>query len=254
VTALLEAVTRSPLAPIMAALAGVRANRGYERHFGVASPLVVADPWAWESASGFTDGTRTADLLAGPRQRWGATPHVAGALAWKSYTYWLALPAIVGYAAFRRVPLLHAGNVLVRLNGATPSLTFGVRHGIVAVLPGDPAAGRHDVRVVPDEAALRAALRASLVNQHLAPLMDQLRRHVRLGRRTLWGSLASGVAYGLKHADLAHYAPAVLETLGMADLVELGIGDDGEMSVQRRTCCLAFTVPSLPTCTGCCIR
>jgi ferric iron reductase protein FhuF len=132
----------------------------------------------------------------------------------------------------------------------------------VAVLPGDPLAlsGSPEIVVVPDEAALLAALRGSLLDSHLAPLLEQIRRRVNLGSRTLLGSLASGVAYAvLRAADavpgsIAANAGTLLHALDIADLVDLVPGASGELIVQRKTCCLAFTLPQPKICTGCCIR
>jgi ferric iron reductase protein FhuF len=114
--------------------------------------------------------------------------------------------------------------------------------------------------VVPDEAALLAALRTTLLDAHLAPLLERIRESVRLGARTLLGSLASGVAYGvLRAADVlpgsaAANTDALLTALDVADLVDLVPGADGALTVQRRTCCLAFTLPEPKICSGCCIR
>jgi hypothetical protein len=74
------------------------------------------------------------------------------------------------------------------------------------------------------------------------------------------GSLASGVAYGvLRSADTLPGSAAatvgtLLDALDVADLVELVPGPGGELTVQRRTCCLAFTLPTPKVCAGCCIR
>ena len=38
------------------------------------------------------------------------------------------------------------------------------------------------------------------------------------------------------------------------DLVDLVPGPTGEPAVQRRTCCLAFTLPQPKVCGGCCLR
>ena len=46
-------------------------------------------------------------------------------------------------------------------------------------------------------ADLPGYLRRTLLDGHLDPVLEQLRGRVRLGRRTLLGSLASGVAYAL---------------------------------------------------------
>jgi ferric iron reductase protein FhuF len=187
------------------------------------------------------------DLLDAAKQRWSAPRHVAAALAWKSYTYWLALPAVLGYAAAGRVPVVTPDNVLVRYSGHQPFLRIALRRPDVAVVPGD-------------DAALLRALREMLVDQHLAPVLANIRGLVHIGHRTMWGSVASGVAYALSRAAGALPGP-VLETAGplltaldAADLVDLVAQPDGSLSVQRRTCCLAFALPEPKICTGCCIR
>ena len=131
----------------------------------------------------------------------------------------------------------------------------------MAVRADDPIAATDTagLRVVTDDSALRAAMRYSLVDRHLAPLLERLRERVHIGHRTLWGSLASGVAHGLSRAsdsvpgptiDAAH---AVLTALAVDDLVDLSTAATGELQVHRRTCCLAFTLPQPKICAGCCI-
>jgi hypothetical protein len=69
------------------------------------------------------------------------------------------------------------------------------------------------------------------------------------------------VAHGLSRAadvipgPTMQTADRVLRSLGVADLVELSSrpGNAG-LTVQRRTCCLAFTLPEPKVCAGCCIR
>lgn len=155
-----------PLAPITTTL---RSMFGTEDLPGLAAGLVVPDD-AWIPATDLTSGARLGDLLGAAKRRWQASPHAAAALAWKSYTYWLALPAVLGWASARRVPLLDPANVRVHLDHG-PLLTIGLRRSIpVAVLPSDPLAlaGLPDVRVVADEAALLAVLRESLLDAHVA--------------------------------------------------------------------------------------
>jgi hypothetical protein len=193
------------------------------------------------------------DLLDAAHRRWNASPHAAAALAWKSYTYWLALPAVLGYAYAGRVPLMSAENTLVRLHVSAPFLEIGLRRAQVAVRPGDPLAGRPGIRVVED---LPGFLRTTMLDQHLSPVLDALRDRVRLSRRTLLGSLASAVGYALVRAQHALPAPVpatadtLLSALGLDDLVEIS----AEPAVQRRTCCLAFTLPEPKICRGCCIE
>jgi hypothetical protein len=241
---------------------------------GLAPGLVVTDPTGWTPATDLVSGAVLDDMLLTAAQRWHAAPHAAAALAWKCYSYWLALPALLGYATVRRVPLLSPDAVLVRWSPEAPFVRVGLaasrtRRRVVArvaVLPTDPillhGAGR-GIRVVPDEAALLDELRATLVDEHLTPLLAQIRSRRHVGRRTLWGSLASGVAHGLSRAadvipgSTMATAVQVLDRLGVADLVELSERPGGAgLTVQRRTCCLAFTLPEQcrRICTGCCIR
>jgi ferric iron reductase protein FhuF len=83
---------------------------------------------------------------------------------------------------------------------------------------------------------------------------------VRLGKRTLLGSLSSGVAYAvLRSADVLpgsseETIDTLLGALGVADLIELVESPNGKLEVQRKTCCLAFTLPNPKVCAGCCIK
>ena len=132
------------------------------------------------------------------------------------------------------------------------------------MLPSDPLAlsGLPQVRVVADEAALLA--RAAPLAAGRAPrrrCSDAIHDKVRLGTRTLLGSLASGVAYAvLRSADVLPGSVgrddrhAARPRWASADLIELVPGRAGKLDVQRRTCCLAFTLPQPKVCAGCCIK
>src|SRR5689334_14211087 len=76
--------------------------------------------WAWGPAASLLTGDGMADFLATAARRWNAQPHAAAALAWKCYSYWVALPAVVGYAAVRRVPIMSPSEVLVQYSAAQP--------------------------------------------------------------------------------------------------------------------------------------
>lgn len=255
-----QAPPAGPLAPVTATL---RAIFGSDDLPGLAPGLLIVDEAGWTPATRLVDGTRLPELLAAAQRRWQASPHAAAALAWKSYTYWLALPAVLGWASARRVPLLHASDVVVHFEDHGPLLTFGLRRSIgVAVLPSDPLAlsGLPQVRVVDDPAQLLGTLRASLLDGHLHPLLDAIRAQVRLGTRTLLGSLSSGIAYGvLRAADALPGSSAdnigtLLSALDLEDLVDLVPGPAGELTVRRKTCCLAFTLPQPKVCADCCLR
>jgi ferric iron reductase protein FhuF len=254
------AVATDPLAPVHVTLAAAFPTNPPG---GLVPGLTVTDGPGWICAQAIADGSRVPDLLAVVGRRRRASPHVAAALAWKAYTYALALPVVVGWAAARRVPLVRPADVLVRLHAPKSVVMLGLRPSIrVAVLPSDPLAAEHrrDLEVVTDEAALLDALRGSLLDAHLSPLLGHIRAAVRVGPRTLLGSLASGVAHAvLDTADAlpgsaAEHAQRLLTALGVPDLVELVPGPDGGLAVQRHTCCLAFTLPEPKICAGCCIR
>jgi ferric iron reductase protein FhuF len=252
-----------PLAPVVAALEAVR---GGSEVFGVADGLVVGDAPGdgWVPATELLTGAALDELLAAPRKLWGAKPHAAAALAYKQYTYWLAMPAVLGWAVARRVPLLDAGNVAVRLAADDHRVELGVRRPVVAVLPDDPAAGHPDAVVAAGEAELLAVLRDTLLDRHVAPLVAATRERVRIGAHTLYGQLAAGVTYVLTAAsspgvelvaDPVAAGAALLEALGMTRLADLREAPEGGLCVRRSTCCLAFVVPGLGgrTCPDCCV-
>lgn len=257
------------LTPIVDALDAVRARLGEAPVHGVTPSLMLpadADR-EWIPASRFADGSALPELLAAACLRWPGDPHVAGALAWKSYAYWVTMPVVVGFASARIVPNVAADNVRVRIHGDPPFVELGLIRPEVAQHANDDL--------------LLATLRESLMDRHLELVLDQLHRLVRVGRRTLLGSVASAVCYALLRTRevppgtsaariLADHVPesaahvladhalvpvanAILETLGLADLVAFGPDDAGRLTVARRTCCLAFALPSPRICSGCCI-
>jgi hypothetical protein len=161
------------------------------------------------------------------------------------------------------VPLLHPAEVLLDVRTPHAIPTIGLRHSVtVAVLPPVPPSlsGVSQVRVAGGEAELLALLRASLLDAHLTPLLQAFRDEVRIGARTLLGSVSSGIATGILRA--AHLLPGrpaehiatLLDALGVADLIELEPGRNGRPVIRRKTCCLAFTLPRPKVCSGCCIK
>ncbi|MFD2768397.1 hypothetical protein [Micromonospora eburnea] len=252
--------TATPLAPVTAAL---RAMFGTDDLPGLAPGLLVTDEARWAPATRLVDGTLLPEFLGAAARRWGGTPHACAALAWKSYSYWTALPVVLGWASARRVPLLDPADVLIHFADRDQLLTLGLRSSTtVAVLPGDPLAltGDPGVRVVAGEAALLDALRATLLDAHFAPLIAAIQAEVRIGTRTLLGSVASGIAHGVLRASDAlpgsstESIGTLLDALDLGDLVELVPGPAGEPTVRRHTCCLAFTLPQPKICRGCCVR
>ena len=229
---------------------------------GLADPLVVVNHSGWIPANDLLYGGRLPDLLGVARRRWDAPPHAAATLAWKSYSYWLAMPAVLSWAIARRVPHIEADNVLVRFGAKSPLLEVGLASSSVVVLPDDPLAqsGLPGISVAADEEILLKTLRVSLLDKHLEPLSERIRDEVKVGRRTLLGSVASGIAYavvrarGLLPEPAGETAMTLLKALDLDDLVELTPGAGNEPAVQRKTCCLAFTLPQPKICSGCCLR
>ena len=94
---------------------------------GLAPGLGSTRPPGWIPApTRSSPATPAADLLDAAARRWHATPHAAAALAWKCYSYWLSLPAVLGYAVARRVPLMTPDAVPARWSPQQPFLTVGL--------------------------------------------------------------------------------------------------------------------------------
>lgn len=259
-----ESLATDPLTPIRATLRHMASRRDIPSMQGIAPDLTVTDPAGWVPATDLVTGERLDDLLDAARIRWRAAPHAAAALAWKCYSFWLSLPAVLGYATVRRVPLVRPGGVLVQWSTEQPFLRVGLTSVEVAVLPSDPILLHGvgpGVKVVPHQNALLDEMRTALMDEHLTPILGHIRSRLHLGRRTLWGSLASGAAHGLSRAadvipgSTMEIANQVLHSLRIADLVELSPRpDDAGLTVRRKTCCLAFTLPEPKICSGCVIR
>ena len=90
---------------------------------------------------------------------------------------------------------------------------------------------------------------------HLDPLLAQIQSRVRW-HRTLLGSLASRrwrTRWCAAWTNRRRWCSAhPISCWTVADLVALEPGPDG-LRVQRRTCCLAFTLPEARVCSSCCV-
>jgi hypothetical protein len=245
----------SALAPI---IDGLQAIFGTSTALpGLVPGLIVRDEAGWHPATDL-GGPLLEVLLESAARRWAAKPAAAAALAWKAYTHWVCLPAVLGWLAARRVPALTGANVLVRLDRPLGLLAVGLRAGTpLFVLPGDSAAGG---TVVADEGQLLAVLRRSLLDEHLVPLLEILGRRVRLGPRTLLGSVAATIAAdvlrfpGTDPAGKGAQIDSLLAALGLGGLLDLTFDGNGTCSVRRRTCCLAFTLPRPRLCRDCVLQ
>ncbi|WP_431677909.1 (2Fe-2S)-binding protein [Kitasatospora sp. KL5] len=211
---------------------------------------LAADPDAVHTAIAF-------DAEAGLRD-YGTPlrPDVAAGFCLHRHLWPTALAFTLPWFLERRVPRLPVGRVAIRR--ATGELA--VHPAGLTGLPDDPLAGTGLLRVVPDEAALRAELLDALA-EHMAPLVAAFRPRLRRGPRTLWGTATDDVVEGL------WYLAGLLgeEDRAAAELTALLPGDGpapfvggaafrlsgGIRTRTRATCCLFYTVRPNEACFTC---
>lgn len=187
-------------------------------------------------------------------------PDVAASFALHRYAFPAVLLITVPWFLHRRVPRLPLD--AVALEGTPAHLAVTVRE--FACLPDDPAATRPGARVVPDEAALRAEVRAA-VAEHLGPLLEGFRPRMRRGARALWGVATDEITEGLWYLghllgdeEAARKAAERLLPGGTppfargASFREL-TGPDGAAlpTRDRASCCLFYTLRPEATCVTC---
>jgi hypothetical protein len=205
-------------------------------------------------------GERVEELMGTAAALWGGSAHANAALAWKTYCYWTLAPVVLGYVAARRVPVLNAANAVFSVAEDAPMFSVRQLRPRFLALPHDPCATHPDVEVVANEAVLLDRLRATVFDAHLAPVLDGFLAKARVGRRTLMGSVASGIAYAV--ASIAQVVPdpddvlakTLLDAFDVSDLVDISTDEEGRLVYRRRTCCLALTIEGNRTCSTCCVR
>ncbi|MEV7617377.1 (2Fe-2S)-binding protein [Streptomyces sp. NPDC089799] len=161
----------------------------------------------------------------------------------------------------RRVPRIKPREI--RCDRTTNSLRV-LPGSAFACLPDDPAAGLRGARVVADEEALRAELRAAVAD-HARPLLAAIGPHTRRGPRASWGMAAdcliSGIWYlGRTLGQEERAVQAATELLpeaippfpGGAGFRLLA----GREGTQHRTrtrlgCCMYYTLPEARACQAC---
>ncbi|MFF8828108.1 (2Fe-2S)-binding protein [Streptomyces sp. NPDC015131] len=191
-----------------------------------------------------------------------ARPDVVASFGLHRYAWPACLLITVPWFLHRRVPRLPVG--AVAFQRALGRMT--VRVGDFACLPGDPAAGLPGARVVPDEEALRAEVRAA-VAEHLGPVLDGFGPRMRRGKRALWGMATDEVVEGLwyighllgeEHRAMAELglllpAPGAAKPyVGTAGFRELTGPDGAPLPTRdRASCCLFYTLRPEDTCVTC---
>ncbi|MBT2478869.1 iron-sulfur protein [Streptomyces sp. ISL-94] len=131
------------------------------------------------------------------RERHGHTPRrdVAASRALHDYLWSVSLLMSGAWYLERRVPRIRPSEI--RLDLATGVFEVTAGSGF-ACLPDDPAAASPSsgIRVVGDEEALRAELRAAVVD-HMRPLLTAIGPCARRGPRALWGMAADDLVSGI---------------------------------------------------------
>ncbi|MGW5734009.1 MULTISPECIES: (2Fe-2S)-binding protein [Streptomyces] len=221
----------------------------------------------WVTAARLAEGGADLDAFlawddAQVRKDYGQTgrPDVIASFGLHRYAWPATLLITVPWFLHRRVPRFPVENVsFQRALGR-----LAVRDAGFACLPGDPAATLPGARVVPDEEALRAEVRAS-VAEHLGPLLDAFGPRMRRRSRALWSVATDEIVEGLWY--IAHLlgeeqrATTELERLlpgatkpyvGTAGFREL-TGPDGEPlpTRDRASCCMFYTLRPEDTCVTC---
>lgn len=199
------------------------------------------------------------------RERHGITPRrdVAASRALHDYLWSVSLLMSGAWYLERRVPRIRPAEI--RLELATGMFEVTAGSGFVC-LPGDPAAGSPSpgIRVVGDEEALRAELRAAVVD-HMRPLLAAIGPYARRGPRALWGmaadDLVSGIWYlGRVLGQEERAVSAATELLptamapfpGAADFRRLA-GREGRTYPTRTRlgCCLYYALDAAQPCGTC---
>ncbi|MCJ1681334.1 (2Fe-2S)-binding protein [Streptomyces sp. APSN-46.1] len=120
-------------------------------------------------------------------------PDVAASRALHDYLWSVSLLMSGAWYLERRVPRIRPREVRVDLSTGAFEIVPGAGF---ACLPGDPAAHLPGARVVADEEALRAELRAAVAD-HVRPLLAAIGPRVRRRDRALWGMVADDLVSGI---------------------------------------------------------
>ncbi|MFD5252674.1 (2Fe-2S)-binding protein [Streptomyces bobili] len=194
-----------------------------------------------------------------------ARPDVVASFGLHRYAWPACLLITVPWFLHRRVPRLPVTHVSYDRTGGGMRLAVRAPESF-ACLPGDPAAALPGARVVPDEEALRAQVRAAVAEHH-EPLLAGFGPRTRRRGRALWGMVTDDVVEGLWYVaeligggegDRARHELELLlpgatrPYVGSAAFREL-TGPAGEPlpTRDRASCCMFYTVRPEDTCATC---
>ncbi|MEV5434016.1 (2Fe-2S)-binding protein [Streptomyces sp. NPDC052701] len=196
-----------------------------------------------------------------------ARPDVIASFGLHRYAWPACLLITVPWFLHRRVPRYPVTHV--SYDRTAPGLAVGrmaVRPAGFACLPGDPAAALPGARVVPDEEALRAEVRAA-VAEHLEPVLAGFGPRMRRRGRALWGMATDEVVEGLwyvarllgggEERRAAHELELLLPGtakpyVGAVAFRELTGPDEAPVRTRDRvSCCMFYTLRPEDTCATC---
>lgn len=160
----------------------------------------------------------------------------------------------------RRLPAPGPAELAIRwlVDGESAPRADGVAFGAtrLLVLPGDPVVGAPGVETVADLAELQDAL-TGWVYDTFAPLVDEVSRQSRRGRRALWQGVADRIGGGFlqpgKAVGAADRARAeATATLGRApkplrivpDWLQIEHEGVAHLFKRKSVCCLYYKVPA----------
>ncbi|MGJ5831665.1 (2Fe-2S)-binding protein [Streptomyces ossamyceticus] len=189
-------------------------------------------------------------------------PDVVAAFGLHRYSWYACLLFTVPWFLERRVPRFPAQHVAFQRERSR----LAVRGETFSCLPGDPAATTPGARVVPDEEALRAEVRAA-VAEHMEPVLGGFGPRMRRRGRALWGMATDEVVEGIWYVaellgpgerercrrDLELLLPgATRPYVGTAGFRELaGPGGEPLSTRDRASCCMYYTLAPEDTCATC---
>jgi hypothetical protein len=189
-----------------------------------------------------------------------ARPDVVASFGLHRYAWSACLLVTLPWFLHRRVPRVPVESVAY--DRASGRLAVCARE--FSCLPGDPAAALPGARVVEGEEALRAAVREA-VAEHLGPVLDGFRPHMRRGPRALWGMATDEITEGLWY--VGHLLGEERRAMAEAELLlpgsvapfpqgaafrELsGPGGETYSTRDRASCCMFYTLRPEDTCVTC---
>ena len=216
-----------------------------------------------------TSGAARLDTLIAATQARLRTkaPNIVGSAMLQSYQWPVISSAVGCYLLDQRVPDIGAANVRLRYNAEGEAEAIAYTRGQFTVLANDPMAQHPDAVVVPDQAALRATLRAA-IESHLGGVIAQFCTQLGCKARGLWLNVADSCT-GTLIWLMKEHQPAVsvsqieaeveaLVRVGGSPLNNKQIGllpltyrDHTAVFLDRATCCYWYKTEGGDYCSTC---